>query len=203
MALMTLSLVACKVDVQPLESTDKIVIIGDDLTFGSAGRGVTFPAELGTKIGRWVVNEGKEGETSTSAKVRLSEVLEKNNPSHLMIAIGSIDMQQKVSDEVIEDNIKEMIQLAKEKNIVPIVIGATRPVAPGSGLKLTDAAFYKSLSSKEDVVYIDNVFSDVLDQPKYKASPTLLADIGYKEVADLTAKKMLSLGFIKELKNMN
>lgn len=200
LAASTLLLACGKVKVDKLESSDKIVIIGDDITVGVGGKGTTFPEELGVMVGNWVVNAGVEGDTSTKAKNRVDTVITKEMPSHLMIMVGMIDMQQKVADSQIEENINQMIEVAKENNVIPIVVGMPRPATPGSNLKLTDAPFYSSIANKHDVVYLKNGLSDVLDQATYRSSPTLLTSEGYKELANKIAHQMKEAGFISSVK---
>lgn len=194
-------LVACgKVDVSVLDSSDKIVVIGDDLVFGNGGKGTSFPQELGTMIGNWVVNSGVDGDSSANTNARVEAVLAKDIPSHLMIAVGAVDMQRKVPDEEIKHNLQEILDKAKASNVIPIIVGVPRPSTPGSNLKLTDASFYEDLAKHNGVVYLKNPISDVQDQPKFRANTTLLTAEGYIEVAKKIALKMKDVGFIKEIK---
>lgn len=200
---LVVGLSACgKNDVQLLVSSDKIVIVGDDLTLGTGGKGTTFPVDFGAFIGNWVVNEGKAGETASTASKRLDEILAKNMPSHLVIAVGGVDMQQKRDDAAIENDLREMIVKAKEQNVIPILMGQVRPSTPGSNLKMVDAAFYGKLAKSEGIFYIQDAFSSVLDQAKYRATPTLLNADGYIEVAKIAAMQFKEAGFVKELNGL-
>ncbi len=196
-------LAACgQPNVSKLLSTDKIVVIGDDITVGTGGKGTNFPAEMGTMIGHWVVNAGVPDETSITAKGKLEQLLLKEMPSHLMIAVGGVDMKNGVDDSIIQGNIDEMIKTAKLNNIVPIVVGVPRPATPGSNLNLADASFYQEVANKNDVVYIKNAISKMLDTPAYRSSPTLLTADGYIKLAEEIAKQMKEAGFVQNLKGV-
>ncbi len=189
-------------NVSELLSTDKIVVIGDDITVGTGGKGTKFPEELGTMLGHWVVNSGASNETSITAKGKLDQLLAKEMPSHLMITVGWVDMKNNVDDSIIQSNIDEMIKTAKLKNIVPIVVGVPRPATPGSNLNLADASFYQEVANKNDVVYIKNAISKMLDTPAYRSSPNLLTADGYIKLAEEIAKQMKEAGFVQDLKGV-
>lgn len=206
MAILTASvlLTGCgQPNVSKLVSSDKIVVIGDDITVGTGGKGTNFPEEMGTMIGHWVVNAGVPNETSITAKGKLEQLLSKEMPSHLMIALGAVDMRNGVDDSIIQANIDEIVKTAKANNVVPIVVGVPRLATPGSNLSLADAAFYKEVAQTNDVAYVKNAISKILDTPAYRSSPTLLTADGYIKLAEEISKQMKEIGFVdKELKGV-
>jgi lysophospholipase L1-like esterase len=73
-----------------------IVCFGDSLTAGyGADPDASYPAVLGELLGREVVNEGRNGDTSATAAERLDDVASLE-PSVVVITLGGNDMLQRV-----------------------------------------------------------------------------------------------------------
>ncbi|NCN53051.1 hypothetical protein GW950_01135 [Candidatus Wolfebacteria bacterium] len=117
----------------PEYSKDKVVVaFGDSLT---VGYGINPPFKnyvsyLSEKTGILIINSGKSGDTTADALVRLKEDVLDYNPDVVMILLGGNDYFRNYSDEVIEVNVRTMIQNIKKSRAKIILIGGSRQVAP-------------------------------------------------------------------------
>jgi acyl-CoA thioesterase I len=189
--LSTFLLSGCKKqEVKPIEQNEKIVAVGDSLTFGYGGRGTTYPEELGKIIKRQVVNEGVSGATSAQVLTRIDDVIKNESPSYVLLAIGGNDMLQRVNDEDIKRNIIDTIEKLESNGIKVILVAEPRPRAIGMILGISDAAFYKEIADKKDVILISDAFTKYLNNEEYKSDLIHLNAKGYVKTAEKIAESL-------------
>ena len=151
------------------EPRPRIVALGDSLT---AGLGLVeqqaYPALLQRRIDAEgyefaVVNAGVSGDTTAGGLRRLDWALE-GNVRVLIVALGANDGLRGLSVGEMRKNLTEIIERAKEKNIVVILAGMEAP--PNYGPEYT-AAFrqaYQDVARDQRVLFLPFLLAKVAGQ---------------------------------------
>ena len=117
----------------PEYSKDKVIVaFGDSLTIGY---GVNPPYKnyvvyLSEETEIIIINAGKSGDTTADALVRLQAEVLDLNPDVVMVLLGGNDHAKGYSDEVVEVNIRTIIENISKSNAKIILIGGNKRVAP-------------------------------------------------------------------------
>jgi lysophospholipase L1-like esterase len=141
---------------------------GDSLTEGFGG--VTpYPRHLATFLGTTVINQGIGGERVAEGLARLGGVLDRNKPGYCLILHGVNDIINSNPPEYIAEQILNMIQVVKSRNVLPVVSTVTpfvgnREIFNGSIDILNE--LIKSIASEERVLLVDCA-SVIRDRPDY------------------------------------
>lgn len=165
----------------PVLPDDAVVLaFGDSLTHGNgAAENESYPAVLEALSGRKVINAGVSGEESGSGLKRLPDVLEKYQPNLLVLCHGGNDLLRKKSMKKMESNIRQMIQLAKDRDIPVVLLGVPKP-----GLFLSSFEVYKTISDSTDVIFIEKLIPEVLADKSLKSDSVHPNKDGYKVMAE-------------------
>jgi len=182
--LLLLLLTACgdsQQQLSPLPADAVILAFGDSLTFGTgASKGESYPAVLETSVNRKVINAGVPGELSVQGLKRLPKFLDKYQPALLILCHGGNDILQKFDLAKAEANIRQMIDLAKNRNIPVILLGVPKP-----GLFLNDAKLYNNIADNTKVTYIPNLIAKILSDASMKSDPVHPNNTGYSKMASI------------------
>jgi lysophospholipase L1-like esterase len=142
---------ADKAQLQALDTNATILSFGDSLTYGSgSSRDKTYPAILENLIKRRVINAGIPGEISATGLRRLPGLLKTYQPDLIIICHGANDILKKLDLKQTQNNIQQMIDMAKESQVQVVLIGV-----PGFNLFLSEAAMYQLLADTNQIP-IDN-----------------------------------------------
>ncbi len=167
-----------------------ILAFGDSLTFGTgAKKNESYPAILETLVNRKVINAGVLGELSIHGLQRLPKFLDKHQPDLLILCHGGNDILKKYDLAETEKNIRQMITLAKNKNISTILLGV-----PKLGLFLKSAKLYTNIAESSDVIFIPNLIADVLSNTSMKSDIVHPNKMGYQEIASSLASALRDAG---------
>ena len=105
-----------------------IVAFGDSLTYGSgANPNENYPAVLQALTGRTVINAGVPSEVSEAGLQRLPEVLDRQHPALLILCHGGNDLLRRLDRQHISDDLRAMIQLARQRGVAVMLIGVPEP----------------------------------------------------------------------------
>lgn len=167
-----------------------ILAFGDSLTFGTgAEKDESYPAVLETSVNRKVINAGVPGELSIQGLKRLPKLLDKYKPDLLILCHGGNDILLKHDLAKAEANIRQMISLAKNKNIPVILFGVPKP-----GLFLNDAALYNNIADNTDVTFIPNLIAKILSDASMKSDPVHPNNTGYSKMASILVNTLKNSG---------
>jgi len=193
-ALAALAFTACSKP-QPLArlAPDAVVLaFGDSLTFGTgAAASESYPAQLEGLIGRRVVRAGVPGEVSAQALARLPAALDEYAPQLLLLCIGGNDFLRQLGKQQAAANVREMVRLAKSRNVDVVLIGTPEP-----GLGVSPPEFYGEIAREFRIPYEDGVIGDVLHKPRLKSDPIHPNANGYRVVAERLAALLKHSGAI-------
>lgn len=175
-----------------LAEADVVLAFGDSLTYGTgAAEAESYPAVLGELIKRNVVRSGVPGEVTEQALKRLPGALDEYQPKILILCIGGNDLLHKQDEKSIEENIRAMIKLAKERGIAVVLIGVPKPALFSGAPK-----FYGALAKEFGLPYEGGIVKDVLYSNETKSDPIHPNAKGYRKIAESIAALMRKAGAV-------
>jgi len=167
-------------ELPPLASGDVILAFGNSLTYGTGAKeNESYPAVLQSLSGIEVINAGVPGEVSQNGLNRLPAFLDEYRPALLILCHGGNDILRKQSLDTAADNIKAMIQLARDKDTAVILLGV-----PKFGLILSAAEIYPTIAKETGVVYMDDLIPDILSDNALKSDTVHPNKNGYRLMAE-------------------
>ena len=135
-----------------------IVAVGDSLTAGfGLAEEESYPAQLENKLQAdgydyRVVNAGVSAETSSGTLSRLAWILTMK-PDIVILETGANDGLRGIDPQVAENNIREMLRILKEKNIVVLLVGMKMVMNLGPEYIARFNAVYPKLAKEFDPVF--------------------------------------------------
>jgi len=141
------------------EAVRTIVAVGDSLT---AGLGLderdSYPAELEKKLQgdgyRYrVVNAGVSGETSSGTLARLEWVLTLQ-PDIIILETGANDGLRGIDPRLAEKNIRAILEMLKEKDVVVVLAGMKMVWNLGPAYVAEFNGIYPRLAKEFDVIFM-------------------------------------------------
>lgn len=173
-------LVGCSQNrVPPLAENATILAFGDSLTagFGATPR-EAYPSVFASLANRKVINAGVSGETTSQGLLRFNAALDHFQPQFVILLEGGNDILRNVSATTTKSNLSSMISDAQEQNIPVLLIGV-----PRKSLFSDSADFYRELAKEHDVLFMDDMLSDLLRSPELKSDAVHLNAEGYRQMA--------------------
>ena len=137
----------------------RIVALGDSLTIGlGLLESESFPSRLQGKIDEVgdqfeIINAGVSGDTSAGGLRRLDWALE-GNVRVMLLALGANDGLRGLSIAEMKQNLTTIIQRARERNIVVMLVGMEAPPNYGPEYVQQFRAAFREVASKERVLFI-------------------------------------------------
>ncbi len=181
---------------KPLEviaPNSTILAFGDSLTFGKGvNKQHSYPNVLSKISGYKVVNVGISGEKTQQGLARLARVIKKHQPSLLILLEGGNDILQSVDLKITKRNLSKMIQLAQAKGIKVMLLGV-----PKRGLFLRTAKIYQQLADEHQVIFDNDLVSELLKDKKYKSDLIHFNQLGYRLMAEQIYQRLLDEGVLE------
>jgi lysophospholipase L1-like esterase len=186
MLLLAAMLAACGDDelrVPPLAPDARVLAFGDSLTAGvGAGPGASYPDVLERLIERPVINAGVPGEATRQGLERLPALLEEHEPDLVVLCLGGNDFLQGIAPRQVEDNLRAMIRLVRDRGKHLILLGVPKP-----GLLLSVPDLYERLADEFDVPCDDEIIAELLSSPAMKSDALHPNSGGYQRMAEAVA----------------
>lgn len=133
----------------------RILVVGDSLSaeYGLA-RGTGWVNLLQQKLqrerpGTEVVNASISGDTTSGGRSRLSALLQKHQPTHVVIELGGNDALRGLPLNMTQDNLQTMIGQAKAAGAQVLLLGMQMPPNYGPEMTRQFAAMYTQLSKSQ------------------------------------------------------
>lgn len=104
-----------------------------------------------------VVNESLGGEYTDEALFRISSVLKRHKPTHVLLAHGTNDAVSRVSNTIIARNFEAMISKVRANNAIPFIVDI-RPILYGITFGEKYSQSLLALSKKTNAPIIDLTF---------------------------------------------
>ncbi len=164
-----------------------VVFLGDSITQGwGGGLGAAFP---GVKV----ANRGISGDTSRGVLIRLKEDVLSLNPAAVVLLIGTNDLDEGATPEIIAGNVKLILAGIKAHNpATPIVLCEVMPSSaslkrPSDQIKALNALLLAAVKGDAQVTPLDTwrLFADANGDAPKPEFPDLLHpnEIGYAKWA--------------------
>lgn len=175
----------------PLADDAVILAFGDSLTYGKgANKESSYPAVLEKLSQHKVINAGISGEISASGLNRLPALLDKHQPQLLILIHGGNDILRNIARETTADNLKQMIVLAKQRDIKVVMVGV-----PSFGLlSLKSAKIYQQVANEEGVPINIEILPSILISASLKADRVHPNAAGYQKMAEAVYELLLKSG---------
>ena len=149
----------------------KLLILGDSLSaeYGLK-RGTGWVALLTLRMQQThpsfqVVNASISGDTTAGGRSRLSALLQQYQPSHVMIELGGNDALRGLPLEQTTDNLKYMIETAKDHSCRVILVGIQVPPNYGRAYTQEFENMFQQISKEQKVPLVPFLLKGVADRP--------------------------------------
>lgn len=148
-----------------------VLVLGDSLSaeYGLA-RGAGWVALLEQRlkeqeIDATIVNASISGETTSGGRTRLPALLDKYHPAVVVIELGANDGLRGLPVPAAEDNLRNMVQMAKQNKAKVLLVGMRMP--PNYGRAYTDrfSGMYKQVSTETKSPLVPFMLEGVADKP--------------------------------------
>ena len=178
-----------------------LVFLGDSIT---QGWGDNFRGHFkGVKV----ANRGISGDTTRGVLIRLKEDVLSLNPKGVVILIGTNDLEEKATPEVIAGNLKLIIAALKKHNAkMPIILCNTFPSSatkrrPADQIKKINQLYFAGVKGDAQITVLDTwlLFADAKGDAKKPEFPDLLHpnQIGYDKWAAALRPLLATHGFME------
>ena len=178
-----------------------LVFLGDSIT---QGWGDNFRGHFkGVKV----ANRGISGDTTRGVLIRLKEDVLSLNPKGVVILIGTNDLEEKATPEVIAGNLKLIIAALKQHNAkMPIILCNTFPSSatkrrPADQIKKINQLYFAAVKGDAQITVLDTwlLFADVKGDAEKSEFPDLLHpnQIGYDKWAMALRPLLATHGFVE------
>ena len=178
-----------------------LVFLGDSIT---QGWGDNFRGHFkGVKV----ANRGISGDTTRGVLIRLTEDVLSLNPKGVVILIGTNDLEEKATPEVIAGNLKLIIAALKKHNAkMPIILCNTFPSSatkrrPADQIKKINQLYFAAVKGDAQITVLDTwlLFADAKGDAKKPEFPDLLHpnQIGYDKWAAALRPLLATHGFME------
>ena len=176
-----------------------LVFLGDSIT---QGWGDNFRGHF---KGIKVANRGISGDTTRGVLIRLKEDVLSLNPKGVVILIGTNDLEENASPEVIAGNLQLIIGALKQHNPkIPIILCNTFPSSatkkrPADQIKKVNQLYFAAVKGDPQITVLDTwlLFADPKGDAKKVEFPDLLHpnQIGYDKWAAALQPLLATHGF--------
>ncbi len=178
-----------------------LVFLGDSITQGWGDTmGGSFP---GVKV----ANRGISGDTTRGVLIRLREDVLALNPSGIVLLIGTNDLEEKATPEVIAENLKLIIAALKKHSAdMPIILCNVMPSSaakkrPSDQIEKINQLYFAAVKGDAQVTMLDTwlLFADDKGDAKKPEFPDLLHPnkTGYAKWAASLRPLLATHGFVE------
>ena len=178
-----------------------LVFLGDSITQGWGDQmGGSFAAAK-------VANRGISGDTTRGVLIRLKEDVLSLNPSGVVLLIGTNDLEEKASPEVIASNLKLILSALKKHNSkMPIFLCKVFPSSatkkrPADQIKKINQLYFSAVKGDSQITMLETwmLFADSKGDAKKSEFPDLLHPnkLGYAKWAAALRPLLATHGFIE------
>jgi acyl-CoA thioesterase-1 len=117
-----------------------------------------------------IINGSVSGSTSAGGLNIAEWTLSENNIDLMILCLGANDMLRGINPKETKNNLEEIIQIAKNKNIKVIIAGMIAPTSYGFAYKKSFDKIFSDLSEKHKLQLIPFLLEGVAQNPKFNLS---------------------------------
>jgi len=150
----------------------RILVLGDSLSaeYGLA-RGTGWVALLQQKLaqekpGVQVINASISGETTSGGRSRMPALLQKHQPSHVVIELGGNDALRGLPLKMTQDNLQSMTRQAQAAGAQVLLLGMQMPPNYGPDMARQFEAAYAHVAKSQKAALVPFFLKGVGDDPE-------------------------------------
>lgn len=173
-------------------SEDAVILaFGDSLTYGTgASKNDDYPNILSILSSHEVINAGIPGEISRDGLKRLPDLLDEYQPELLILIHGGNDILRKLPHQQTIDNLKQMIDLANQRDIKVVMLGVPKP-----GLFLISSAeLYQQVANEHKTPIDIETLPNILSSKQLKSDAIHPNSDGYRVMAESIYSLLINTG---------
>jgi lysophospholipase L1-like esterase len=166
--------------IKPFNQESVVLAFGDSLTHGTGvSTGQSYPDVLSELLGRQVINVGIPGEVSAAGLKRLPAVLEKHNPTLVILCHGGNDFLRKLDQATTSSNLDAMITLIRSRGADVVLVGV-----PKLGFGLQVPELYSQIADRYTIPLQRKILVDLLADNSMKSDAIHPNATGYRLMAE-------------------
>lgn len=153
-------------------SAQRILVVGDSLSaeYGLT-RGTGWVALLQKQLsqvkpGVEVINASISGDTTSGGRSRLTALLQKHQPSHVIIELGGNDALRGLPLNMTQDNLLTMTRLAQTAGAQVILLGMQMPPNYGPDMARQFEAAYAQVAKSQKAALVPFFLKGIGDDPE-------------------------------------
>lgn len=178
----------------------RVIALGDSLTYGYPfGKAMSWVMYTEQAVGVPILNQGVNGDTFREMLQRLTRDVLDLRPEYCLISGGANDIYQGMSQQLMEANLKKILDRLKEAKIKP-VLGLPPPMEDGEMEKeLGKFRRWLKKNAKDRSLKVMDFYGAFIDPKKKKPIPAFYEDgvhpssKGYQAMAKEAIKVLKSL----------
>ena len=150
----------------------RILVVGDSLSaeYGLA-RGTGWVALLQKQLtqqkpGVEVINASISGDTTSGGRSRLPALLQKHQPSHVVIELGGNDALRGLPMAMTQDNLQAMTRQAQAAGAQVTLLGMQMPPNYGPGMARQFEAAYAQVAKSQKAALVPFFLKGIGDDPE-------------------------------------
>ncbi len=157
---------------QAAGTSARILVVGDSLSaeYG-LNRGTGWVALLqkqltAEKPGAQVINASISGDTTSGGRSRLPTLLQKHQPSHVIIELGGNDALRGLPLSMTQDNLQAMTRQAQAAGAQVILLGMQMPPNYGPDMSKQFEAAYAQVAKTQKTALVPFFLKGIGDDPE-------------------------------------
>ncbi len=150
----------------------RILVVGDSLSaeYGLA-RGVGWVALLQKKLAQekpdaQVINASISGETTSGGRSRMATLLQKHQPSHVIIELGGNDALRGLPLNMTQDNLQTMTRQAQTAGAQVLLLGMQMPPNYGPDMARQFEAAFAQVAKSQKAALVPFFLQGIGDDPE-------------------------------------
>lgn len=108
-----------------------------------------------------VVNASISGETTHGGLERLAALLDQHQPNYLIIELGGNDGLRGYSFKQTQQNLEQMVQMARQRDIPTMLVGVRLPPNLGPVYNQRFQRIFEAVTDRHEVVYLPRFLEGV------------------------------------------
>lgn len=178
-----------------LNNNHKILLFGDSII---AGYGIKTEDDMAHQLKKAftlsgydnieIINAGVSGDTTSGGSNRLAWALSKHKPSIVIIGLGGNDALRAVPVEVVRQNVRKMLEITRDKNVITILNQVEVPANLGIKYKSDFETVYKQAAKDYNVALYPFFLKDLYGSSQYMQADGIHPNkLGIKKITEKLA----------------
>ncbi len=152
--------------------TTKILLIGDSLSAGYGLEGPGWVELVNQQFARGghgihIVNDSISGDTTAGGLARIADGILRTAPDWVLIELGGNDGLRGIRPRVIEDHLRQMVEIAASRGVRAMLLGIRIPPNYGEAYTTRFERAYENVSADTGVPLLPFFIGELALDPEY------------------------------------